>query len=148
MMKRKTCACAVWALTALWAGFIFYMSSRVASESAQMSGGLLEWLSKYFGATLTEFFVRKCAHAFEFSILCGFLCAAFYATLGSVKILYSVGITVVYAISDEIHQLFVQGRACRVFDVFVDFCGALVMAAFVAVVILIVNKKISKKDLF
>ena len=28
------------------------------------------------------------------------------------------------SLSDEVHQIFVPGRACRIFDVFVDSCGA------------------------
>jgi len=30
-----------------------------------------------------------------------------------------------YALSDEIHQLFVPGRAFQVFDLFIDFLGSL-----------------------
>ena len=30
-----------------------------------------------------------------------------------------------YAITDEIHQFFVPGRSCRIFDAFVDSCGVI-----------------------
>ena len=32
---------------------------------------------------------------------------------------------IIYAITDEIHQLFVDGITSRIFDVFVDSCGSL-----------------------
>lgn len=38
--------------------------------------------------------------------------------------LITVAICFLYAISDEIHQYFVPGRACRVFDVLIDTSGS------------------------
>lgn len=38
--------------------------------------------------------------------------------------LTTVIICFLYALSDEIHQYFVPGRACRVFDVIVDTAGS------------------------
>lgn len=34
-------------------------------------------------------------------------------------------LTILYAISDEFHQFFVPGRACTLFDVFIDTLGIL-----------------------
>ena len=47
--------------------------------------------------------------------------------------------SVVYSVSDEIHQYFVPGRACRLFDVGVDVCGALTGTLVLALIILVVN---------
>ena len=41
--------------------------------------------------------------------------------------------------SDEIHQYFVPGRACRLFDVGVDVFGALTGTLVLALIILVVN---------
>ena len=40
------------------------------------------------------------------------------------KWLLPVGVSGLYAVTDEIHQYFVPGRACRLLDVTVDTCGA------------------------
>ena len=39
-------------------------------------------------------------------------------------ILYTIIICMLYAITDELHQGFISGRAARVFDVFIDTCGS------------------------
>jgi len=39
--------------------------------------------------------------------------------------LITVAVCFLYAISDEVHQYFVPGRACRVFDVIVDTSGSI-----------------------
>ena len=40
------------------------------------------------------------------------------------KILISIGLAFLYACSDEIHQLFVNGRSGEFTDVLLDTCGA------------------------
>lgn len=85
-----------------------------------------------------DFYIRKCAHFSIYAVL-GIL--AFYAFSAYNKIetckykyLYILAFCLLYAVSDEIHQHFVPGRACRMFDVGVDFCGSVlgVFAAFEA----------------
>ena len=41
------------------------------------------------------------------------------------KILISLLIGIIYAISDEIHQMFSDGRTTTILDVFIDSCGVL-----------------------
>ena len=38
--------------------------------------------------------------------------------------LITIAICFLYAVSDEIHQYFVPGRACRLFDVLIDTSGS------------------------
>lgn len=85
-----------------------------------------------------DFYIRKCAHFSIYAVL-GIL--VFYAFSAYNKIetckykyLYMLAFCLLYAVSDEIHQHFVPGRACRMFDVGVDFCGSVlgVFAAFEA----------------
>ena len=65
--------------------------------------------------------VRKTAHATEYAILAILLMNAVTSIHGcQVSLLISVD----FAISDEIHQYFVPGRACMVGDVLIDSCGA------------------------
>ncbi len=51
-------------------------------------------------------------------------------------ILITVLICFLYAVSDEIHQYFVPGRACRMLDVIIDTSGS----AFFCFVYFIVSK--------
>ncbi|MFQ8632799.1 MAG: VanZ family protein, partial [Intestinibacter bartlettii] len=48
--------------------------------------------------------------------------------------------SVLYAISDEIHQYFVPGRACQFRDVMIDSCGALFGIAVIVILKKMVNK--------
>ena len=95
---------------------IFCFSSQFSEESAQTSTGILEWLEKIFNITINHEVLRKIAHAFE--------SVGFLNTLKRPAPIASLIVSVVYALSDEIHQIFVPGRACRAFDIFVDTCGA------------------------
>ncbi|MBP3443041.1 MAG: VanZ family protein [Clostridia bacterium] len=52
-----------------------------------------------------------------------------------------------YAVSDEVHQYFVPERACRVFDIFVDTCGAMTGIGIFLLFIFIISKIVKKKEL-
>ena len=41
------------------------------------------------------------------------------------KVIYAVLLCLVYACSDEIHQLFICDRSGKIFDVFIDMLGSL-----------------------
>jgi VanZ family protein len=76
--------------------------------------------------------VRKCAHFFEFFLL-GFLVVNLfkdYKKLNFKRILLCILFCCIYAVSDEIHQLFVDGRSCELIDVLVDTSGSSVGALF------------------
>ena len=79
---------------------------------------VIQFLQKYIHL------IRKLAHFIEFAIL-GIL---FYMNLDTYhyrrRIWLSIVFSVVYAIGDEIHQLFVLNRYCSVYDMLVDSLGA------------------------
>jgi len=122
-------------LLLLWMVFIFYMSSQDSGDSSSTSSGFLSKLYviyKIFGKLsladyLNEYahLIRKLAHFTEFGILGVF----FYLNIIEIKnrksIVDSVLWTMIYAISDEIHQLFVPGRACSIIDMIIDTCGGI-----------------------
>ena len=87
--------------------------------------------------------VRKTAHATEFCFL-GILCTASLLVWSSnrkfVIFVIGWGIAVLYAVSDEIHQIFVPGRACMFTDVLIDAAGAAI-----GVLILFIICKATKK---
>lgn len=112
-----------WALTAAIAFIIFDFSADTAEESAEISEGLLTRLIELIGRYISHNFLRKAAHFCEFAAL-GFFCyGAVRFTFNKKNVLYSLIPCVLYSAGDEIHQIFVPGRACRLFDIFVDTCG-------------------------
>ncbi|MBE7049320.1 MAG: VanZ family protein [Ruminococcaceae bacterium] len=120
------------ALTVLWMIFIFYMSS----QSAEVSGGQSDAITrKIIGVfidnpsvdlvSIVETIIRKLSHFLEYALL-SFLSFKTFVSYGisRKRAFVSVIIAILYAISDEIHQYFVPGRACRFFDIFVDSLGS------------------------
>ena len=142
--------------------YIFVMSSQTATVSTQSSGEIIRTIAKivvedfesapidyqlYFISSL-QFFVRKAAHFLVYFLLgfsvCG--CAlTFENKTIRYKTLLSVGISVLYAVSDEIHQLFVAGRSGQISDVLLDsfgiFCGVL----FINLLLIFVQRFFSKE---
>ncbi|MBR6903195.1 MAG: VanZ family protein, partial [Clostridia bacterium] len=72
--------------------------------------------------------IRKAAHFGEFSAL-GALFLVFFETFDFFSekkyLILPIVLGFLYAISDEVHQLFVPGRACRITDIYIDSCGVL-----------------------
>lgn len=110
---------------------IFMFSSQTAETSGAESVFITEKILRFFTDTpsqalldITETVFRKLCHFCEYAVLC----ILWYKTLrsfgcNSKKSAFSIIICVLYAISDEIHQYFVPGRACRLYDVFIDSFG-------------------------
>lgn len=76
----------------------------------------------------TEKIIRKIAH-FSIYALVGFLLMGLVSTFKlkeKNRILISLILGVLYATSDEIHQLFSPGRSAQITDVYIDTLGILV----------------------
>ncbi|MFN2468740.1 MAG: VanZ family protein [Gaiellaceae bacterium] len=94
----------LWLPVVLWAALIFTLSSIPSLDS-----GLGTW----------DFVLRKLAHAAEYAILGALLLRA----LGSE--LPALAAAVAYAVTDEVHQSFVEGRRGAPLDVAIDGLGVL-----------------------
>lgn len=143
--KRKIASAVLLILTLALCVLIFYLSAQTADESSLQSGGLIDFIAKIFGVEFTDFVIRKFAHACEFALL-GFLsalCVSVY-TLNLKKLYISVVFSIIYALSDEIHQIFVAGRACQFRDICIDSAGVLTGTAVAAVIIYLYLKKRNK----
>ena len=126
-MKNKRLVLA-WTLLILWMLFIFIMSSFNGVMSSNQSGSIATLIYNIFNISDTEkvsFIVRKCAHVSEFFIL-GILVINLVSKY-NVKHIYLISfiICVLYASSDEFHQLFVPGRSGQVTDIFIDTIGTI-----------------------
>lgn len=129
-------------LLLLWAFVIFMFSAQNAETSSETSGGFVSVIIENIYSDFNDLpqdvqnnliteitvIVRKSAHFFEYFVL-GAL--SFFAVITFVD--YKVAlcdaaallICVVYSVSDELHQYFVPGRACRALDVLIDSSGSL-----------------------
>jgi len=100
-----------WLPVLLWMGLIFALSS--ASSLPQYPDPLIELI------------IKKGAHATEYAILAGLVRRALvHTTALSSPSLWAFLCSVLYASSDEFHQLFVMSRQGRWLDVVIDAVGA------------------------
>lgn len=95
----------LWLPAIFWMMLIFFLSSRPSVSIAQDQ--------------VLNFLFFKGLHLLEYGML---FILIYRAT--KKKMLLSLILTIVYAISDEIHQLFVLTREGRVRDIFIDSFGA------------------------
>ena len=127
-------------------GVIFYFSSRTATQSSEQSGYFVELLQRLFGSNaITDFIVRKSAHFLEFTGLALLFALALFVQLERTKTPLAIVCTSLYAVTDEIHQIFVEGRACKISDWAIDTAGAVLGAVAFLVIIKLSEKIISRK---
>lgn len=125
-----------WSLAVGWMIVIFLFSAQQAGESAKLSGGVLKYLigavsafipSDEINQDLIHFFVRKGAHFGVYGVLGLLVANAVYTTRGKWDVkttILIIFICMFYAATDEIHQIFVPGRAGMLQDVLIDTLGA------------------------
>ena len=135
--------------------FMFSQDSAVSSseKSDKVASTIVNIISDITHSDNIEYyidniivFVRKTAHFLEYLVL-GILIINVlkdYRKLTFGVCLFSILFCLGYAITDEIHQLFVSERSCRVLDILIDTSGS-----FTGILIyyLIRHKKINKKAL-
>ena len=142
---------------------IFSLSSQNATVSSGTSGNVIVGIfypgfDNLPAAEQTEivaslqFLARKSAH-FSIYMILGVL--SFLTFISYEKLLFALrltlsgGICLLYAASDEIHQLFIPGRSGEVRDVMIDFSGAALGIALSMLVFLLIcriKKKRTEKN--
>lgn len=152
-------------LAIIWMGVIFMFSAQVSDESKSSSNKVTsavvntvisikkENISEEKRQKIIEdktFIVRKSAHFTEYFIL-GLILILYLQTkekLATKYIILAIIFCVLYATSDEIHQLFVDGRSCKIMDILIDTCGSsLAILGFTSIYKLTTNLK-KQKELF
>lgn len=133
-MKRKVLP---WLLVILWMALIFYLSHQPANTSNGLSKGAteiivetVEKIAPSVDINIKNFNhnLRKNAHFFAYLVL-GILVVNGLRSIGIVgykAMSLALFICILYAISDEVHQLFVPGRGGQIKDVIIDSAGAVV----------------------
>lgn len=116
---------------------IFCLSSQPADQSNQLSTGITQAIAEAIEKVIpgTEVIigelnsiVRKNAHFIAYMVLGILTVTALRNSGAKIKksFLPAMVICVLYAVSDEVHQLFVPGRGCKFTDMLIDSAGALV----------------------
>ena len=122
----------------IWIAVIFLLSAQPKEESNALSMKVAEVVSqtvlpnrvveeKGFNLYRLNNTIRTHAHFLSYLVL-GILTLNLLGVMGISKyrVLISLLICVVYAITDEFHQIFVPGRGAQISDILVDSFGALV----------------------
>ncbi len=117
-----------WTPVFLWMGIIYLLSAT------PNLGILHKW----------GFFLRKMAHIIEYLILVLLLWRAFKITSSWNKIKISLWIgslSLLFAISDELHQHFVATRCPSLTDVLIDTIGIVLALIIISIIIKLKEKK-------
>lgn len=149
-----------WVLTLSWIAVIFALSADTGAESADVSHSLLQYINELFGINITDdLILRKVAHAGEFALLTVFSYMALSSTNkisrktsysespvkllrsdNEMNIIFTLWFTVLNAIFDEYHQLFVANREGSIVDVLIDLIGIVIVLIVVRVIFTIYMK--------
>lgn len=161
-MKKILLRVALIVAIVLWMVTIFSFSAETADASSATSRGVIKTFVKFLYSDFESLsaeqqfelvsgwqgFVRETAHLAEYAIL-GFLVSGFMATL-EVKRAVQFSVPplwcLAYAVTDEVHQLFVDGRAFQLLDLLIDCSGGILGTAALFILILLVSKVREKKN--
>ena len=124
-----------WLTVILWMSLIFYLSHQPAAESSELSSSVTEVIIDAIETVAPKVKIekgdihhitRKNAH-FLYYLILGILAVnalKINGVHGYRGILLALFICILYAISDEVHQIFVPGRSGEIRDVIIDSSGS------------------------
>ncbi len=124
--KRKIIVSISWLLVTVCMAVIFALSHQPASQSSELSMNVMGFFAKIFtrfAEAIGHDVFRTIAHALEYCGLGLLLFNALYHTAQKPLVTSAFIIGVFYALTDEIHQLFIDGRAFQFTDILVDAAG-------------------------
>ena len=123
-----------WGPVALWAALIFYFSTAAfsAPQTSHVLGPALTWLFPDISLDRFEsihLVLRKLGHWSEYFVFALLVLRALRRqSYGYPKLrhnAFTAAIVFFYAVSDELHQLFVPGRSASLADVLLDSLGGI-----------------------
>lgn len=150
-MKKKTAKQIIYFIVSLAAlialcSYIFSLSAETAEVSSETSEGVIAFIEKLFGYAFSQDTIRTAAHFCEYALLGFLVINAFFSYSYKIRYILSPLLAWGYAWTDEIHQLFVEGRAFQFTDLAVDLGGIILGCIAFAVLVAIIRKIISKKE--
>ena len=130
-----------------WMNLVFGFSAQDSDDSSNLSTWVASWFTKDVEVqSKIEPYIRKLAHYSEYAIG-GTL---FFSLIATFKInefkqiIFAIIMGIIYAITDEIHQLFVPGRSGQIKDVFIDSLGVITGVLVMKLIIILLGKLIVK----
>ncbi len=143
-----------WFLTIGWILVIFSLSAQDASQSSGLSKSVLEFINVIFGTSLVDDgVIRLAAHISEFALLTVLSYIALSSTNkisnktsyaespvkllrsdNEMNIIFTLWFTILNAIFDEYHQLFVMGRNGSIINVLIDLIGIVVVLILIRII--------------
>ena len=120
---------------------IFCLSAQSATDSSEVSGSVVSWLYELLKIDLPDGTVRTIAHCCEFAALGFSMINAIRSFKSRFNPVISVILSFGYAFTDEVHQLFVPGRAFQLTDLVVDLIGIILGTIAFLILIKLINKK-------
>lgn len=145
-MKRTLEIISAYLPAILLMAVIFYFSAQTGEESTLLSDEVVgaAYGEDMIGTRFLTVIVRKGAHFAEYALLGGLIYLANRRVMSEardgIRVLSALGASAVYALSDEIHQYFVPGRACMASDVLIDSLGALFGIMLLKIIFAVINK--------
>lgn len=128
-MKKNLLRIILIVLILCWMYIVFSFSNAEGKESTGISMKIAKFFVKNeMNIELVEHIIRKIAHISEYAIG-GVLIYGLLLTFkfnSKLQLIFAWIFTIFYAITDEIHQLFIPGRTGKIIDVFIDSLGALI----------------------
>lgn len=134
-------------LVVAWMAVIFVFSHQPSEVSSGQSGWVIEQLQSATGWEATEKVIRKSAHALVYAVL-GVL------VLWTIRghgvgwrraVPASTAIVLLYACSDELHQMYVPGRSAEAGDVLLDTAAGLVAIGIYVIIYKIYRRSHEKR---
>ena len=145
-------------LVITWMIVIFMFSNQVATDSTkltkQITSDVIDVIDKEITTETREeiqqsIFVplRKSAHFFVYFVLGMLIYTLLKEYMPKYKFRLSIVLVVLYAITDEFHQMFIPGRSASYIDVLIDTAGGLTGASVMAIRYKIKHRIRSKKEI-
>jgi VanZ family protein len=115
-----------WIPVILWGALIFMLSTSAfsAANTSKIIDPILRWLIPTISSAsvdVSHMLIRKTAHFTEYGILFWLLVRGPMAQRPYLALM----LCIVYALTDEGHQVFVPGRTASLYDAALDSTGAL-----------------------
>lgn len=131
-----------------WMNLVFGFSSQDSAESSSLSEMIASWFSDDIVVQKKiEPIIRKIAHFSEYG-LGGALFFSLFSTFNikeRKRMILAGLLGFTYAVTDEIHQLFVPGRTGKITDVYIDSLGVITGVLCMKLCIMI-YKQLKKKN--
>ena len=114
-------------LVIIWMSIIFIFSSFNSDRSTEQSNIIVNIIANLFNINnieLLSLIIRKIAHFMEYFILGVLVLNMLRYTNKSITL--GIIICILYALSDELHQILTPGRTFKIYDIIIDSLGSVI----------------------